>query len=480
MKFHSKIFGTLLFALMLTLCSKEVLSQQRPNMQSLIMANRTPSVYFDFVYTPAGDDKTRLDLIFRVNNDFLTFRRQNTTTNEGIIEQFISDLEIVVDIYDKETKPVPDRPLLERQVWTKQIVENDYDRTQSSDYYSSGMVSFELKPDGYRIIPVISVNGVQVTRTQQPATTRQASLFSRNRNSETASQRGLTVVPDLTAENTAQMYLLRDTPRDEASFTFMNFSRNVLYAKDFSLLMSVPVEIESDSLVLELYELGTVERSNEQSPKVWSAPVTTFEKGTISLSQSDKDIIATLTKSEDTHTKYTTVIIPNNRFKNAWFEARLVSWSQGDSTQVSSKRYLSRWVDIPSSLLNLDFAIQMMHFILSEDELNEMRRGSQTERETKFRTYWDELDRTPDTDYNEIMAEYYRRIDHTYKEFTTPSKLGHESDQGKVYIIYGPPQNVERRLPASGNATEVWTYGARTFIFTATTGFGDFRLVSQN
>jgi GWxTD domain-containing protein len=276
------------------------------------------------------------------------------------------------------------------------------------------------------------------------------------------------------------MYLLRDITSEDATLTFMNFSRNVLYAKDFSLLMSVPAEIASDSLVLELYELGTIERSSEQSPKVWSSPVTTFEKGTLSISQSDRYINATLTKSEDSQIKYATVSVPNNLFKNAWFEARLVSWSLGDSTQVSSKRYLSRWVDIPSSLLNLDFAIHMMHFILSEDELSEMRRGSQAEREAKFRAYWDKLDRTPETDYNEIMAEYYRRIDHTYKEFTTPSKLGHESDQGKVYIIYGPPQNVERRLPASGNATEVWTYGSRTFIFTATTGFGDFRLVSQN
>jgi GWxTD domain-containing protein len=480
MKLHSKIFGTLIFTLMLSLCSEEVLSQQRPNMQSLIMANRTPSVYFDFVYTPAGDDKTRLDLIFRVNNDFLTFRRQNTTTNEGIIEQFISDLEIVVDIYDNKTKPVPDRPLLERQVWTKKVVVNEYERTQSAKYYSSGIVSFELKPDSYRIIPTISVNGVQVTRLQQTVSPRQNSLFSRNRGNETGSQRGLTVIPDLNAENASEMYLLSDATPSMTTFTMMNFSRNVFYAKDFSLLMSIPAELTSDSLVIELYEIGTMERSREQSPMVWSAPVNNFEKGTITLSQSDNSIVASFEKNENSQTKYATFNVPNNRFKNAWFDARLVSWTQGDSTHVSSKRYLSRWVDIPSSLLNLDFAIQMMHFILSEDELREMRRGSQTEREAKFRAYWNELDRTPDTDYNEIMAEYYRRVDHAYKEFTTPSKLGHESDQGKVYIMYGPPQNVERRLPASGNATEVWTYGSRTFIFTATTGFGDFRLVSTN
>jgi len=75
------------------------------------------------------------------------------------------------------------------------------------------------------------------------------------------------------------------------------------------------------------------------------------------------------------------------------------------------------------------------------------------------------------------MAEYYRRIDYAFENFSTPTTVGFESDQGRVYIVYGPPEEVDRRLPAGGTTTEVWTYPEQQFIFTATSGFGDFQLV---
>lgn len=143
-------------------------------------------------------------------------------------------------------------------------------------------------------------------------------------------------------------------------------------------------------------------------------------------------------------------------------------------------QFLSRWFDIPSSLLNIDIAIENLKFMLESDQVREMKRGNAEEKERKFREFWASKDPTPGTDYNELMTEYYTRIDYAYKKFTTPSKPGHDSDQGRIYITYGPPDSIDRRFPTSGATQEVWRYGSRTFIFSATSGFGDFQLITQS
>jgi len=132
------------------------------------------------------------------------------------------------------------------------------------------------------------------------------------------------------------------------------------------------------------------------------------------------------------------------------------------------------------SLYNLDVAIEMLRFIVSDSELRRINSGSASERERKFREFWAQRDPTPDTEFNELMAEYYRRIDHAYRNFSSLQTPGFDTDQGKAYILYGAPLNVERRLPSGSPAREIWEYPNRTLIFEATTGFGDFRLISES
>ena len=77
------------------------------------------------------------------------------------------------------------------------------------------------------------------------------------------------------------------------------------------------------------------------------------------------------------------------------------------------------------------------------------------------------------------MTEYYRRIDYAYKTFSTTSEPeGYQSDQGQLYIKMGPPLDIERSFPTNGNVKEIWTYSNGEYIFIASSGFGDFKLIS--
>jgi GWxTD domain-containing protein len=170
------------------------------------------------------------------------------------------------------------------------------------------------------------------------------------------------------------------------------------------------------------------------------------------------------------------VSVPNTGFENARYRIQILD---SDDEIIGSKTVNSRWLDMPVSLLNIDVAIDMMRFIVSESELDRLDDGSSAAKERKFREYWEQRDPTPDTEFNELMTEYYGRIDYAYRNYTTPQMPGFELDQGQAYILYGQPDNIERRLPTNQPTQEIWEYPNRTLVFEATSGFGDFELVSE-
>src|SRR5699024_8004613 len=141
--------------------------------------------------------------------------------------------------------------------------------------------------------------------------------------------------------------------------------------------------------------------------------------------------------------------------------------------------FQSMWIDMPRSLLSLDFSTKMLHYIVSQETIDRLTEGNRAEREQKYRSLWKKKDPTPKTEYNELMAEYYRRIDYAYQNFSSSTQPGFDTDQGRIYITYGPPRDKERKFPTSGSTVEIWTYPNKEFIFRATSGFGDFRLVSE-
>ena len=57
---------------------------------------------------------------------------------------------------------------------------------------------------------------------------------------------------------------------------------------------------------------------------------------------------------------------------------------------------------------------------------------------------------------------------------------GWETDRGMIYILFGPPDEIQRTNPAAGNSTvyQIWNYlkVSKQFVFRDQNGFGDYRL----
>ncbi len=82
----------------------------------------------------------------------------------------------------------------------------------------------------------------------------------------------------------------------------------------------------------------------------------------------------------------------------------------------------------------------------------------------------------------EFRKKYLERIEQANQKFTTRFSPGWRTDRGRVYIVYGAPDEVER-YPYSENMKpyEIWHYynlqGGVIFVFGDRTGFGSYELL---
>jgi GWxTD domain-containing protein len=71
------------------------------------------------------------------------------------------------------------------------------------------------------------------------------------------------------------------------------------------------------------------------------------------------------------------------------------------------------------------------------------------EREQFIKQFWLRRDPTPGTPANEFRDEHYRRIAYTNAHFGTKDIAGWKTDRGRIYITYGPPDEIESH-PSGG------------------------------
>ncbi|HNS06063.1 MAG TPA: GWxTD domain-containing protein, partial [Candidatus Saccharicenans sp.] len=82
------------------------------------------------------------------------------------------------------------------------------------------------------------------------------------------------------------------------------------------------------------------------------------------------------------------------------------------------------------------------------------------EREIFIEAFWKQRDPTPETPRNEFREEHYRRLNYANQYLGRGTgKPGWQTDQGRIYIILGPPNNIEKYEDIDGvYPTQVWFY----------------------
>ncbi len=132
----------------------------------------------------------------------------------------------------------------------------------------------------------------------------------------------------------------------------------------------------------------------------------------------------------------------------------------------------------------IDEQFEESKYIASRSEVKAWEKLTNVEGKRKFLyKFWKKRDEDPSTPENETKIEYFKRVRYANKAFGNMlQKKGWETDKGRVYIVYGPPSEIER-FPNEKDSKpyEIWHYenieGGVIFVFVDYTGFNDYRLV---
>jgi len=100
-------------------------------------------------------------------------------------------------------------------------------------------------------------------------------------------------------------------------------------------------------------------------------------------------------------------------------------------------------------------------YIITDEERRAFKNlQTDEEREQFIEQFWLRRDPTPDTMENEYKEEHYRRIAYANERFASGIP-GWKTDRGRIYITFGPPDEIESR-PSGGTYERPWEEGGGT------------------
>ena len=113
----------------------------------------------------------------------------------------------------------------------------------------------------------------------------------------------------------------------------------------------------------------------------------------------------------------------------------------------------------------------VVYIITAEERAAFVSLSTNVQRDRFIDQFWQRRDPTPGTPENEYKDEHYRRVAYSNEHFSSslpaPAGLGWRTDRGRIYIMYGPPN--EKETHAAGTyirpdgrtepyASEFWVY----------------------
>lgn len=131
----------------------------------------------------------------------------------------------------------------------------------------------------------------------------------------------------------------------------------------------------------------------------------------------------------------------------------------------------------------IDKEVEQIKYISTKSESDHFKqlKGIDPKRRALYE-FWAKRDEDIVTPQNERKIEHAKRVAYANSQYKTGFREGWKTDRGRVYIIYGAPDEIERHANETDvKPYEVWFYnsiqGGVHFIFGDRTGFSDYILL---
>lgn len=389
------------------------------NYSKLYSSNRAK--YFqDYLNFMDDDGQSRVDLFIQVPFKEIQFIKSS--------KGFQGGYSVTVSIYqdDKET-------LVFEKVWTEKITSPSYNNTISRESFNLSFRSINLVPGEYFIKTI---------------------LADRESHQEYLSER-MFKVKDYKVKPAISDILFSANKKNnnDKSKIIPNISRNISNSKDG---LNFFFEVYTDSSIVRNIEFHIADKN-----------------GKIFYSKSRKQTF------NETKTQIYYSINDTTLNFGTYLLSVILKDNDGNQIAIVTKPFFSRWVGLPASVEDIDEAIAQVLYIASPSDIEYMEAGeTETEKIKRFLQFWKSKDPSPGNEENQVFEEYFSRVSFANDNFSSYIK-GWRTDRGMVFIILGPPNNIDRHpFEYDSKPYEVWQYYDlnKSFVFIDRTGFGDYRL----
>jgi GWxTD domain-containing protein len=371
----------------------------------------------------------RLDVLLLVGYEALAFAK--------VEDRYAASYEVALSILDSS------EALVSEKTWTEEVKTPEFAQTTSAGAYSLTQRVFTLPPGTYSIKAEVRDNESRQTR----------KLLRR------------ILVPDFAMYKFALsgiMLLNRVTMQGDKRSIVPNVTGNSAeIVGNLSLFQEIYNTAGRDSVRMEI--------SAESDKGVRRTTNDTL----LRLNPGKNEVILTFNSAS--------LPLGDYRLSVRAYPVRVVAASDTAPLASAVRPLMVRFRGLPRNLKDLDLAIEQLRYIAKEDEYGYLEEAkTPDEKQKRFLEFWAKRDPNPNTPFNEKMEEYYRRAEYANKNFSHYLE-GWRTDMGMVYMIFGPPSNVERHpFDLDSKPYEVWVYYELNyyFMFEDRTGFGDYRLTT--
>jgi GWxTD domain-containing protein len=383
---------------------------------------------------PKSSSEISVSYLYRIPYNQVIFEKDG--------DSFKASVRVLVEL-------MKDEELVERNFEDKKVTVNDFDITQSKSVAIEGVINFELEAAEYFVKGVVT---------------------------DLNSNKEIKLAP---VNINGMSYI------DSGIFkpVIINFAESNCNGKNLPLIVnqggSIPFSSQDYQLVIPIadttVEQITIEmRNNDEEPFTQTLTESYITKLSV-VECEDKFFIG-----QGDNVLITKNFILRNFSRNLQEGILITTVRLNKDGEEHDFPIRVVWLNKPISLRNPEFAIEILKYIEEEEIVSKLLDEDEDDYQKALHNFWKQYDPTPETEYNELMEEYYSRIDYAALEFRGISKQnGLSTDRGKIYIQHGKPDKIERASDLRGYVVETWIYDSlnQNFVFIDKQGTGNFILI---
>ena len=468
--FFSTIY--LIFILLLWLVAGKSYAQVKQYVK-IAQLSHIPKAYTTVypVNIPASNSE-QIDMLisWQIAYPMLSFLPQSSPSSKTCGNSYIAHINGKINIYNtyphlNNQPKSKDDPVIISQISIMDTLKVcSYQQTQHKTEFYKGYTIKKLPKGNYSTQLILNhhKNGQIQYGKRQPQKTKKPKHPSGKTN---AKQSQYLHYDSLITNDHALIYILE--PKKDSSYALINYGKNVLpMDRNIVIAIESPLIHKQSSYDMIFMQISKSSQSIPIDPD-WINSNTS-----LSVDSTKKEPVLI----PQYHPKHSVIYLPVS--PNSFLPSKIIfAIKEIQSKKILLKQWFLPLKDhFPIGLHDSQLAIDLLHYILDKGKIKDLKRNPTSDEWHNLISFWKNQDPTPEKLYNELMIEYYQRVDGSAKLFTSAINHGLNTDRGTFYITHGAPNKRKRQTPP-GRAFEIWDYPNMTVTFQAKSGFGEYKLI---